>query len=395
MRDPYEVLGIPQGASDDEIKAAYRRLAKKYHPDLNGGSAEAEAKMKEVNEAYNILIKHKGTGGAQSGGYSGGGYSSGGYGGYGGSYGGSYGGQSGGYGNYGGNGSYGGYNRSGQSQNGYDFGGFTFDFEDLFGAGQRRNYQTTTYTENDPALRPAAQAVLAGRYQEALNILKGVSNRKAAWYYWSAKANMGLGNRMVTPDSLGPLTADRVLVTRHIFSEMPQYADERLRSVCALAPGVLGVTGIETAEMLESIVRKIQPGCVICVDALAARAMGRIGGAVQITDTGIQPGSGVGNRRMALNKESLGVDVIAVGIPTVIYAATLARDAFAMLDKSAGEEALMGLEKELMGGPGGDMIVTPREIDALIKDSAGMIAAGINRALQPELSDMEIMAMME
>ena len=196
MRDPYEVLGIPQGASDDEIKAAYRRLAKKYHPDLNGGSAEAEAKMKEVNEAYNILIKHKGTGGAQSGGYSGGGYSSGGYGGYGGSYGGSYGGQSGGYGNYGGNGSYGGYNRSGQSQNGYDFGGFTFDFEDLFGAGQRRNYQTTTYNENDPALRPAAQAVLAGRYQEALNILKGVSNRKAAWYYWSAKANMGMGNRI-------------------------------------------------------------------------------------------------------------------------------------------------------------------------------------------------------
>ena len=206
---------------------------------------------------------------------------------------------------------------------------------------------------------------------------------------------VGLGNRMVTPDSLGPLTVDRILVTRHIFSEMPQYADERLRSVCALAPGVLGVTGIETAEMLHSIVQKIKPACVICVDALAARSTGRIGGAVQITDTGIQPGSGVGNRRMALNRDSLGVDVIAVGMPTVIYAATLARDAFAMLDRTAEEKALGSLEKELMGGPGGDMIVTPREIDAMIKDSAGMIAAGINRALQPELSDNEILAMMD
>ena len=206
---------------------------------------------------------------------------------------------------------------------------------------------------------------------------------------------VGLGNRMVTPDSLGPLTVDRILVTRHIFSGMPEYAEDRMRSVCALAPGVLGVTGIETAEMLESIVRKIKPACVICVDALAARATGRIGGAIQITDTGIQPGSGVGNRRMALNRDTLGVDVIAVGMPTVIYAATLARDAFAMLDDTAGDEALMKLERELMGGPGGDMIVTPREIDGLIKDSAGMIAAGINRALQPELSDSEIMAMME
>lgn len=192
MRDPYEVLGIPQGASDDEIKAAYRKLAKKYHPDLNGGSAEAEAKMKEVNEAYHTLIKHKSTGGAQSGGYSSGtGYGGSGYGGYG----------SSGYGGYG-SGGYGGYGSSGSRGNGsggyggYDFGGFGFDFEDLFGGGQRRNYQTSTYTENDPVLKPAAQAVLAGRYQEALNILRGVSNRKAAWYYWSAKANMGLGNRI-------------------------------------------------------------------------------------------------------------------------------------------------------------------------------------------------------
>lgn len=187
MRDPYEVLGLSPGASDDEIKAAYRKLAKKYHPDLNGGSAEAEAKMKEVNEAYTLLIKNKGQ--YQQGGYQSGGGYSGSYGGYqsGSGYGGSY-------GNYGGYGSYGG--QSGRSQGGFDFGGFTFDFDDLFGAGSHRQYQTSSYTENDPELRPAAQAVLSGRYHEALGILAGISNRRAAWYYWSARANMGLGNRI-------------------------------------------------------------------------------------------------------------------------------------------------------------------------------------------------------
>lgn len=193
MRDPYEVLGIPQGASDDEIKAAYRKLAKKYHPDVNGGSAEAEVKMKEVNEAYSILIKHKGN--AQSTGYGQSGYGNSGYGGYGGGYGSSY---QGGYNSYGGGyGSYGGQSQNGQNRTGgaYDFGGFGFDFEELFG-GQRRSYQTSTYTENDPTLRPAAQAVLSGRYRDAITLLNAVSNRKAAWYYWSAKANMGLGNRI-------------------------------------------------------------------------------------------------------------------------------------------------------------------------------------------------------
>lgn len=190
MRDPYEVLGVSPGASDDEIKAAYRKLAKKYHPDLNGGSAEAENKMKEVNEAYTVLIKHKGQGTGESGYGSSGGYGSS-YGGYGssGSYGG-YGSQ-GGYGSSG-NGGYG----SGGGQGGFDFGGFGFDFEEMFGGGQRRSYQSTEYSENDPELRPAAQAVLAGRYNDAFTILRAISNRRAAWYYWSARANMGLGNRV-------------------------------------------------------------------------------------------------------------------------------------------------------------------------------------------------------
>ena len=206
MRDPYEVLGLSPGASDDEIKAAYRKMAKKYHPDLNGGSAQAEAKMKEVNEAYAILIKHKGQG---YGGQSGSGGYGGSYGGQSGGYGSGYGGgQSGGYGGFGGFGGYGGqssgqgydggrgYKEYGGGQGGFDFGGFGFDFNDLFGGGSRRNYQTSTYTENDPQLKAAASAVLDGRYGDALAMLKAVSNRRAAWYYWSARANMGLGNRI-------------------------------------------------------------------------------------------------------------------------------------------------------------------------------------------------------
>ncbi len=194
MRDPYEVLGVSPGASDDEIKAAYRKLAKKYHPDLNGGSAEAEAKMKEVNEAYTILIKHKGqsAGGYGQGGYgSGGGYGQNGYGGNG--YGqGGYGG--GGYGQ-GGQGS-----GSGGNGGGFDFGGFGFDFEDLFGGGARRNYRTTAYTEHDPQFKTVESAVLAGRYEEALRLLRSLGARKAGWYYWSARANMGLGNRIAALD---------------------------------------------------------------------------------------------------------------------------------------------------------------------------------------------------
>lgn len=161
MRDPYEVLGVPQTATDEEIKAAYRKLAKKYHPDLNGGSAEAEAKMQEVNEAYNILIKHKGTAGSQGG----------------------YNPYSGGYGGY--------YGQSSGQQGGY----YGFDFDEFFRNAYQRQ-QPQEYIEKDPALKPAAQAVLGGRFEEALRLLAGVGTRRAAWYYWSARANYGLGNRI-------------------------------------------------------------------------------------------------------------------------------------------------------------------------------------------------------
>ena len=205
---------------------------------------------------------------------------------------------------------------------------------------------------------------------------------------------IGLGNRRITPDSLGPQTIDRTLVTRHMFEQLPGFADERMRSVCALAPGVLGVTGIETMEMIEALVAKVRPRAILCVDSLAARAAGRIGTAIQLTDTGIQPGSGVGNHRRSLTRETLGVPVIAVGMPTVIYAATLTRDAMETLSLDTAEDDLDRVEQELLTGAQGEMVVTPREIDEIISDTAGVIATAVNRALQPDLSQEEIMAMM-
>ncbi|MBQ2955177.1 MAG: GPR endopeptidase [Clostridia bacterium] len=209
---------------------------------------------------------------------------------------------------------------------------------------------------------------------------------------------VGLGNRMVTPDALGPLTVDGTLVTRHLYSELPHLTDRRMSPVCAMAPGVLGVTGIETKEMVRSMVDAVHPRAVIAVDSLAARSVSRVGSAVQLTDTGIQPGSGVGNHRSALTKDSLGVPVLALGVPMVIYAATIARDAFEQLagedETMEQDQALDQLTDELLAGSMGEMIVTPREVDALVEDAANMLAAGINRALHPGLSDQDILTMM-
>lgn len=210
---------------------------------------------------------------------------------------------------------------------------------------------------------------------------------------------VGLGNREVTPDALGPMTIDRTLVTRHIFRELPDAVDERMRPVCAIAPGVLGVTGMETLEMVSALVEKIGPRAVVAIDSLAARASQRIGTAVQLTDTGIQPGSGVGNHRRALTSETLGrgVKVLAIGVPTVIHAATIVRDAMELLSDGQGDEHEQTLDRmaeELLEGPMGEMIVTPREVDDMIENVAGMVALGINRALHPGLNDGEIQTMM-
>lgn len=209
----------------------------------------------------------------------------------------------------------------------------------------------------------------------------------------------GLGNRTVTPDSLGPLTVDRTLVTRHLYAERPELTRRGMTPVCAVAPGVLGVTGVETSEMVRAIAQAVRPRAVVAVDSLAARAVSRVASTVQLTDTGIRPGSGVGNHRAALTAETLGAPVLAVGVPMVIYAATIARDAFGLLSKDDDspehEQALDAMAKELLAGSLGEMIVTPREVDDLVSDAAAILAGGINRALQPGLSEQEILTMMQ
>lgn len=241
--------------------------------------------------------------------------------------------------------------------------------------------------ERDPDARLAMSAMLAGKLAQLLP--EGDDSVSVMV--------VGLGNRGITPDALGPGVVDRTLVTRHLLGGPNM--QEAMRSVCAVAPGVLGVTGIESLELVEALVKALRPCAVLCVDSLAARDSRRIGSTIQMTDTGIQPGAGVGNHRRALTEQSVGIPVISVGMPTVIYAATLARDAFAWLNAQSGDEeahetALSDMERTLLSGEIGEMIVTPREIDAIIEDAAGIIASGINRALQPALSEEAIMAMM-
>ncbi len=214
---------------------------------------------------------------------------------------------------------------------------------------------------------------------------------------------IGLGNRHVTADALGAQVVDYTLVTRHMRSNITSELQSRLRSVCAVAPGVLGVTGMETAEMVKGIVERIQPCAVIAIDALAALDSNRIGTTVQITDTGINPGSGVGNHRRGLTVDTLGVPVIAIGVPMVVYASTIARDALAILvndlkmksdESDESEKALDALIEHISQGPLGELVVTPREIDNMVKNLAQTLAMGINFALQPKLSKEEIPILM-
>ena len=137
---------------------------------------------------------------------------------------------------------------------------------------------------------------------------------------------VGLGNRKVTPDALGPKVVDKIMITRHLKEVMPDTIDDSIRPVCAIAPGVLGITGIETGEVIKALVDKIKPDMVICIDALASRRIQRVNRTIQISDTGISPGAGVNNHRMRINEETLGIKVIAIGVPTVVDAATIAND---------------------------------------------------------------------
>ena len=184
---------------------------------------------------------------------------------------------------------------------------------------------------------------------------------------------VGLGNRAVTPDAIGPKAADHTMVTRHLVEQLPgQFGG--FRPVAALAAGVLGTTGMESGELVRAVTRRIRPACVIAVDALAARSLARLCTTVQLADSGIVPGSGVGNARKALSRDTLGVPVIAVGVPTVVDARTLAAD----LAGGTGDGALPE--------EGENMVVTPKDIDVHVSDMAKIVGYGINLALHDGLT---------
>ncbi len=205
---------------------------------------------------------------------------------------------------------------------------------------------------------------------------------------------VGLGNSYVTPDSLGPKVTNEIEVTRHIINYLPQYVEEGTRMVSAIAPGVLGTTGIETAEILKGIVDNIHPKLVIVIDALASRSIERISSTVQLSDTGIVPGAGVGNTRNEISQKTLGIPVVAIGIPTVVETAVLVNDCLDLFITKLQEEAksndyLNQLKqednyeeiKEALVPKDYNLIVTPKEIDVLIENMTQVVATGINRAM--------------
>ncbi len=218
---------------------------------------------------------------------------------------------------------------------------------------------------------------------------------------------VGLGNWNVTPDSLGPEVTDSLMITRHVFEYLPEQVDEGVTPVCAISPGVLGITGIETGEIIQGVVSRVKPDRVVAIDALASRKMERVSTTIQIADTGISPGSGVGSGRKELSRETLGVPVIAIGVPTVVDAATMANDVIdkmvdAMIQqahkgqeffevlRNMQEEEKYTLIKEVLNPYVGNLVVTPKEIDQLIKDISGILANGLNIFLHPSVDPKDV-----
>ncbi|MBR2315433.1 MAG: GPR endopeptidase [Clostridia bacterium] len=199
---------------------------------------------------------------------------------------------------------------------------------------------------------------------------------------------IGLGNDSITPDAFGPLVVKSVLATRHIDAELQKNIGfEDMRRVAAVATGVLGKTGVESGEIAESLVRKIKPSAVIAVDALAARRLERLGTTVQMSSSGITPGSGVGNARFALNSKTLGVPVISIGVPTVVDGSTLAYD---IIEKAGIDER--HITEDILRPFGQGIIVTPEEVDLMVERAALLVAMGINSALQRFMDPKDILA---
>jgi spore protease len=244
---------------------------------------------------------------------------------------------------------------------------------------------------------------------------------------------VGLGNAQVTPDALGPIAISNLVVTRHLFHLQPESVQEGFRPVSAIAPGVMGMTGIETSDIIHGIIEKTKPDFIIAIDALAARSIERVNATIQISDTGIHPGSGVGNKRKELSKDTLGIPVIAIGVPTVVDAVSITSDTIDFLLKHFGREMREGkkpasalapssfvfgkkkklteedlpsesqrsvflgmigtlsddekrrLIHEVLAPLGHNLMVTPKEVDVFIEEMANLLASGLNAALHHQI----------
>lgn len=209
---------------------------------------------------------------------------------------------------------------------------------------------------------------------------------------------VGLGNDKITADALGPKVVDSLMITRHLKRYIPEEIDEGIRPLCAIAPGVLGTNGMETEEVVRSLTNEIKPKLVIAIDALCSGNVERLNTTVQITDTGITPGGGVGNARKTLNKDTLGVPVIAVGVPTVVDAATIAAAGIDMVISASNqninipckESERRGWIRSEIGEKLRNMIVAPKDVDSVIKDIAYVIANGINISMHEGITIADV-----
>lgn len=280
--------------------------------------------------------------------------------------------------------------------------------------------------QQDTELQQKVEEVLANEFSHFIKQL-GIGENASCLV-------VGLGNWNVTPDALGPQVCENLLITRHLYELQPESVDEGYRPVSAIAPGVMGLTGIETSDIIRGVVEKTKPDFVIAIDALAARSIERVNSTIQISDTGIHPGSGVGNKRKELSKETLGIPVVAIGIPTVVDAVSITSDTIDYILKHFGKEIREGdrpsralapagmtfgkrkkltdedlpeehhrktflgmigtleeeekrkLISEVLSPLGHNLMVTPKEVDVFIEDMANLIANGLNSALHKSVN---------
>lgn len=232
---------------------------------------------------------------------------------------------------------------------------------------------------NDPEVREEMSVAMAAELRELLG-LKGKFTSLV----------VGLGNARMTADALGPRTVQRVMVTRHLIAQIPDQVDQRVRPVSAITPGVLGITGVETGEIVRGVAERVKPDVIIAIDSLAARNASRMASTVQISNVGIQPGSGLGGVGKVLSKDTLGIPVIAVGVPMVVYATSLVSDAVdGALDGGRPspkvKDVLQSAQEQL-----GDLVVTPKEVDSLVDTLSDLLAMGLNLALHDNVTIDEV-----